>query len=200
MSIRRPDLGTFEKKLREATVEVADLVRLSRRPATEPHWSRAAYGRFDDPQTGAKNQFGVCYASNSLSVAFAESIVHESSTYSAGRYLVAEADLKSRSIVRFSHPTKHQLVLADLTGEGLKAVGLNNDISAGGDYTLPQLWAQAIYRSNVRWDGIRYVSRQQNRGVAVALFDRSGLVKASHQLLEGPTLDMLCDLYDVGII
>ena len=54
--------------------------------------------------------------------------------------MVAAADL-NRWAIQFSHPTKEELVLADLTGEGLKALGLNNDISAGNDYTLTQLWA-----------------------------------------------------------
>ena len=51
-------------------------------------------------------------------------------------------------------------MLADLTGAALKALGLNNDISASGDYTTSQAWARAIHGSSPRWDGIRYVSRQ----------------------------------------
>jgi hypothetical protein len=41
----------------------------------------------------------------------------------------------------------------------LKALGLNNDISASGDYTGSQAWARAIHGASPRWDGIRYVSR-----------------------------------------
>jgi hypothetical protein len=198
--IRTPDAGTFESKLGEARVAVADLVRLSRFPDTEPYWGRSASSRFDDPLTKRSNEFGVCYASDSLAVAFAETVIHGSSHFMGGRYVVAARDLTGRSVVRFKHPHRRELLLADLTGEGLKSVGLNNDISAGDDYTLPQFWAQAIHRANTKWDGIRYVSRQYNRGFAVALFDRCSLVKASTERLEGMALQLLCDQFDVVAI
>lgn len=56
-------------------------------------------------------------------------------------------------------------MLVDLTGVALKALGLNNDISASADYTTSQAWARAIHGASLRWDGIRYVSRQMNKGV-----------------------------------
>ena len=40
-------------------------------------------------------------------------------------------------------------------------------------------WAQAIHDASPHWDGVRYVSRQMNRGVAYAIFDRSALLKLS---------------------
>ncbi len=47
------------------------------------------------------------------------------------------ADLRSRHVVKLHRPAKPVLVLADLTGKPLKTLGLNNDISAGNDYTRP---------------------------------------------------------------
>jgi hypothetical protein len=64
-------------------------------------------------------------------------------------------------------------------GRALKALGLNNDISATNDYTVPQQWARAVHDASPRWDGVRYVSRQMNKGVAYAIFDRSALLKLS---------------------
>jgi hypothetical protein len=54
---------------------------------------------------------------------------------------------------------------------------LNKDISASADCTASQAWARAIHGAGPRRDGIRYVSRQMNKGVADANFERSGLRK-----------------------
>ncbi len=50
------------------------------------------------------------------------------------------AELTERSVVRFACERRKTLVLADLTGAALKALGLNNDISATSDYTTNQAW------------------------------------------------------------
>ncbi len=110
------------------------------------------------------------------------------------------AELTERSIVRFVCKRRKSLVLADLTGAALKSLGLNNDISATCDYTVPQSWAQAIHDASPRWDGIRYVSRQMNRGFAYAIFKRSGLLKLKSQKLQAQQLDELCDLFNVTAV
>lgn len=78
------------------------------------------------------------------------------------------------------------------------SLGLNNDVSAGDDYTMTQLWSRAIYDSDPRWDGIRYVSRQSNRGFAYAIFDRSGLRKARYEAIEKVERDLLCTCFRVA--
>ena len=40
-----------------------------------------------------------------------------------------------------------------------------------------QALARAIHDASSRWDGIRYVSRQMNKGFACAIFERSGLLE-----------------------
>ena len=196
MSLRRPEPGTFEAHLRPVRIEVASLLRLSRRPATEPYWSAGVY-RFDDPAPLRADAFGVCYAGSSIDVAFAESVVHEAGRFVDGNYQVPVAELTERSVVRFRHETRKTLVLADLTGVALKSLGLNNDISASNDYTVTQAWARAIHDANPRWDGIRFVSRQMNKGFAYALFERSGLVKVSAAKLHTRQIDHLCDRFNV---
>jgi RES domain len=103
-------------------------------------------------------------------------------------------------VVRFVHSSRKALVLADLTGEALKALGLNNDISATDDYAIPQAWARAIHDAGPRWDGIRYISRQMNKGYAYALFDRSGLRKLRAEKLKSAVLDELCDRFNVAAV
>ena len=199
MSLRLPEPGTFEDLLRPVRIEVASLLRLSRHPTTEPYWSTGFY-RFDDPQPDRAGAFGTCYTANSIEVAFAESVVHESGRFVAGAYEVPAAELTERSVVRFRCERRKTLVLADLTGAALKSMGLNNDISASGDYTASQAWGRAIHDASPRWDGIRYVSRQMNKGFACAIFERSGLVKVRAERLKARQVDELCDRFNVTAV
>ena len=174
-------------------------MRLSRHPATEPYWSAGVY-RFDEPQPGRVDAFGTCYTANSLKVAFAESVIHESGRFVVGAYEVPVAELAERSVVRFRCGRRKTLVLADLTGATLKSLGLSNDISASGDYTVSQAWAQAIHDASPRWDGIRYVSRQMNKGFAYAIFERSGLVRLRAERLKARQVDEICDRFNVTAV
>ena len=110
------------------------------------------------------------------------------------------AELTERSVVRFTCERRKTLVLADLTGAVLKALGLNNDNSASADYTTSQAWAQAIHGASPRWDGIRYVSRQMNKGFAYAIFERSGLRKLRAEKLKARQVDDLCDRFNVTAV
>ena len=174
MSLRLPDPGFFEDLLRPTRIEVASLVRLSRHSVTEPYWSAGVY-RFVDPDPGGAGPFGTCYAASTMEVAFAESVIHECGRFVRGSYEVPAEELAERSVVRFTCARRKSLVTADLTGAALKALGLNNDVSASADYTASQARARAIHGANPRWDGIQYVSRQMNNGCAYANFESSGL-------------------------
>lgn len=178
---------------------MAALVRLSRHPATEPYWSAGVH-RFDDPESGRPGAFGTCYTASSVDVAFAESVIHESGRFVDGSYEVPVAELTERSVVRFACLRRKTLVLADLTGAALKSLGLNNDMSASADYTASQAWARAIHGASSRWDGIRYVSRQMNKGFAYAIFDRSGLLKLRAERLKAREVDGLCDRFNVTAV
>jgi hypothetical protein len=199
VSLRLPDPGSFEDLLRPTRIEVASLLRLSRHPTTEPYWSTGIY-RFDDLDPGGAGAFGTCYTANTIEVAFAESVIHECGRFANGSYEVPVAELTERSIVRFACNRRKTLVLADLTGAALKALGLNNDISASADYTASQVWARAIHGANPRWDGIRYVSRQMNKGFAYAIFERSGLHKLRADKLKARQVNDLCDRFNVTAV
>jgi hypothetical protein len=47
---------------------------------------------------------------------------------------------------------------------------------------------------------VRYVSRQMNKGVAYAIFDRSALLKLSAVRLTARQLDALCDRFNVAAV
>lgn len=197
--LRLPEPGSFEGLLRPVRIEVAALVRLSRHPATEPCWSAGVY-RFDDPEPGRAGAFGTCYTASNIEVAFAESVIHESGRFVRGAYEVPVAELTERAVVRFACVRRKTLVLADLTGAALKSLGLNNDISASADYAASQAWAQAIHGASKRWDGVRYVSRQMNKGFAYAIFERSGLRKLRAEKLKARQVDDLCDRFNVTAV
>ena len=79
-------------------------------------------------------------------------------------------------------------------------MSLNNDISASSDYTATQAWAQASHDARPRWDGIRYFSRQMNKGFAYAIFERSGLVKLRAEKRKARQVDELCDRFNVTAV
>lgn len=199
MPLRLPEPGSFEDLIRPTRIEVASLVRLSRHPATEPYWSVGVH-RFDDPDPAGADTFGTCYTASTVDVAFAESIIHECGRFVGGSHEVPQAELTERSVVQFVCERRKTLVLADLTGAALKALGLNNDISASRDYTASQAWARAIHNASPRWDGIRYVSRQMNKGFAFAIFKRSGLRKLRAEKLKARQVDELCDRFNVTAV
>ena len=176
-------------------VRVSSLVRMSRSPAKEPFWSKAKRYRFDDP----KGLFGVLYAGDSIETSFAESVIHEGAVFQKGAYVVELADFLGRRPVWYDN-AKMELTLADLTGAHLKALGLNNDISAGDAYADSQRLSRAIHQASPDWDGIRFVSRQHNRRHAFAIFERSALTRKTTRELTGPEQDALCATFNVRLI
>lgn len=200
--LRLPKPGTFETLVWTVAVPTAGLWRLSKRPASEPYWARGAQSRFDDPAgaTPGAATFGVLYAGQDPETAFCESVIHENSLFFNGAFVVSKAGLAARSLVGFKHPTKPSLTLADLTGAGLKTLGLNNDISAGDDYRVSQAWAAAIHVARPELDGIRYVSRQRNDAFCYALFDRCGVVGGGAAPMPDPVLNALCLRFNVRVV
>jgi len=193
--LRSPKKGSFEHRLVAVDVDVGQLVRLSGFPATEPWWGRLKRYRFDCPN----GSFGTLYAGDSLETAFAESVIHEDALFVDQSYVLEESDLTRRQVVLYT-AVRPALHLADLTGAGLKALGLNNDISSGNDYKMTQRWAAAIHAASTKWDGIRYVSRQNNQQHAFAVFERSGLAKGSVRALNLTEQAALCDLFNINLV
>lgn len=196
--LRTPDPGSFEAHLRLVEVPCREMVRLSLSGKTEPYWAKRAKYRFDDPSNttwGAR--FGVLYVGSSLETAFCESVIHENSLFQKGAYEVPISELQQRQLTWYRHPGKSQLQLVDITGEALKRIGLNNDISAGDDYTISQQWSKAIHDACPKADGLRYISRQLPNKFCYAVFERSQLVMDKWRPLEDGEIDSLCIEFNV---
>ena len=194
-SVTPPSKAILNRLLVPVDVEVASLVRMSRAPSREPFWSKLRRYRFDDP----KGRFGVLYAGDAIETSFAESVIHERAVFQNGAYVLELADFLSRQPVWYA-ATKTHLQLVDLSGAHLKALGLNNDISAGQAYGESQQWSRAVHQASPRWDGIRYVSRQHNRRYAFALFERSALKVGGTRPLTVKEQAAICAAFNVRLV
>ena len=200
--LRPPDAGTFERRVSLVAWPTTQLWRLSKYPVTEPFFGRSGRHRFDDPSGRAIDGagYGVLYVAQDPETAFCETVLHDGSLFRHGSFEVAQSALSERSLVAFRHRSKDSLSFADMTGNALKSLGLNNDISAGDDYLLPQQWSKAIHDAFPDVDGIRYVSRQRNDCYCFAVFDRSRLVSDSWAPLTNSDIAILCARFNTKAI
>lgn len=198
MSTPLPDLAAAQARggLGFVMVDVASLQRLTRFPATEPWWGATMRYRFDDPL----GSFGVSYAAESLDVAFAETVIHETASFEDGGWLVPHEEVAGRTVVRYRRADP-MLRLLDLTGAALKRLGLNNDVCAASDYSFTQRLSRAVHEQVAQADGICYISRQLNTRRAVALFERSGVrcLPDAEPLDTHPELARLLKLFAVQL-
>ncbi len=144
------------------------LYRVSRHASGEPYFGRSRGNRFDDPTWKRANRFGTCYLGLDLTVAMAESLLHDVEP-TDGRFQVPIAEIESRYVFRFLGPA---LRIANLTGTSLFVLGGNGELSGTTDYKLTQKWARAVYAHPDAVDGFLYMSRRVNDSLAVVLFER----------------------------
>lgn len=149
-------------------IDPAFLYRVSMHDSGEPYFGRSRGNRFDDPTAKQANRYGTCYLGFSLTVAIAESLLHNV-VPASGRFEVPAVDLETRYVFRFSGRT---LRLANLTGTALLLLNGSGEISGTTNYTLTQKWSRAVYDHPQQADGLLYMSRRVNDSVAVALFER----------------------------
>ena len=184
--------------LRVIKIDATRLLRLTRFPKTEPYWGKSKAYRFDDPA----QVYGATYTALHMEVAFAETILHQKGHFTGGQWVIGEANVLERHIVTYMRPAKPNLLVADFTGTMLKALGLNNDLCSADNYTESMAVSSALHAQLPELDGIMYVSRQMNRGLAVALFERSEVALESTvtRLIDHPDYDALLSAFNVAIL
>jgi hypothetical protein len=143
------------------------LYRVSSHDSGEPHFGRSRGNRFDDPVAKKADRFGTCYLGLNLTVAIAESLLHNAEPEN-GRFEVAVSEIDAHYVFRFSGP---RLRLANLT-ESLLLLNGNGEISGTTSYRLTQKWSRAVYDHPEQVDGFLYMSRRVNDSVAVVVFER----------------------------
>lgn len=121
-----------------------------------------ARGRWDSPE----RRFGTCYLADAAHphVAFAERFLRDPK-----RTLIPEAEIARAaiSVVEVDEP----IAVVPFHGASLKRLGASAAI-AHGDHRESRLWAQAIHDHPAAPSGLRWRSRVDDDGFAVALFQR----------------------------
>lgn len=132
-------------------------------------------GRFhpiSDATTGG--QVPTLYGADSVSGALSESVFHNVPVRGSSKRVRRSAlsEFRLSSLV-----ARRDLVLASLSGNGLTRLGLRRRAlidSPASHYLRTSQWAEAIHRDTMV-DGLLWVSRQNDRALAVVLFgDRVG--------------------------
>lgn len=120
-------------------------------------------GRWDSPQ----GRFGTCYLAGAAHphIAFAERFLRDPE-----RTLIPETEIRRAvvSVVEIEAP----IAIVPFHGASLKRLGASAAV-AHGDHRESRLWAQALYDHQAAPGGLRWRSRIDDDGFAVALFDRS---------------------------
>lgn len=162
-----PDFAT--RTLDIASVSPATLCRVSKYDTNEPHFARSGACRFDDPA----ERFGTCYLGFNLTVAFAESVLHDLEPGLAG-FSVPTSEITRRFALRFkASGASPVLQLAKMYGTALLRLGGNGELSGTAVYDLPQSWSAALYDHPAKIDGFIYMSRRVSDSMAVVLFERT---------------------------
>lgn len=119
----------------------AVMYRVSSHATGEPYFGRSRGNRFDDPTAKKADRFGTCYLGFSLTVAIAESLLHNAEPEN-GRFEVPASEIDARYVFRFTGP---ELRLANLTGTPLLLLNGNGELTGTTNYTLTHTWARAVY-------------------------------------------------------
>ncbi|MES2297240.1 MAG: RES family NAD+ phosphorylase [Pseudomonadota bacterium] len=168
-SLALPSTDFATAKLQIVECHPSKLVRVSRYATGEPHFGSTGGNRFDAPGAPSASEFGACYFGFDLTVAIAESVLHDEIPV-GGYFQIAQTILESKYVISFDG---YQLKLANLTGAALKRLGGHADLAGTCDYAITQRWSLAVFNHPAHVDGFVYMSRHVNTSKAVILFDRA---------------------------
>lgn len=159
LSRRELPLHTLEPGSRLVRVHTLGRTPLFFGPAADSRPS----GRWDSPD----HRFGTCYLAEARHpcIAVAERFLRDPE-----RTLIPEAEIRRAAIstVRL----EAALAIVPLHGASLKRLAASA-ATTHGDHRESRLWAQAVHDHEAAPDGVRWRSRIDDDGFAVALFDRS---------------------------
>lgn len=125
-------------------------------------------GRFHPFSDDEGRTVATWYAAQNLQGALSESVFHD---VPAGGGVVDVARLRGQHV--FTVTPVRKLKVAAFTTIGLRRLGLNRAqlIDPGPrHYPRTALWAQSVHQHPERFDGITWVSRQDDTSAAVVLF------------------------------
>lgn len=103
-------------KMQTVVVHPRDLFRVSRHNTGEPYFGKWNQHRFDDPNKDAAARYGTCYLGTSVTVAVAESLLHDKKQVNGG-FVVSADTIDQSYLIRYDGSA---LTLANLTGNALR--------------------------------------------------------------------------------
>lgn len=134
-------------------------------------------GRFDAPA----GEFGTLYAGQTLTGAFAETVLRRANRIIARNFI----EQRAWSVLRL----RRDCVLAMLHGEGLVYHGVTNDICAGDIYAPSQALALSFWEK-FAVDGLAYRARHNNDQICYAINHRVAAddleVVSTHRFADHP--------------
>jgi hypothetical protein len=161
-----------------------------------PAAGSAPTGRWDSPE----RCFTTCYFADVAhpSIAFAERFLRDPQ-----RTLIPEAEIRRGgvSVVQVEQP----LAIVQFHGASLRRLGATAAV-VHGDHRESRLWAQALYDHRDAPNGVRWRSRVDDDGFAVALFDRGRQalrIRDTQPLLEARSildLEACLDRYAAAVV
>jgi len=95
--VRDPPASLADIPVAPVTLDPSTLLRVSSHGTGEPHFGRNGCNRFDDGRLPAAGRFGTCYLGRSLTVALAETLLHDEVAV-AGRCVAGIAEALSRFV------------------------------------------------------------------------------------------------------
>ncbi len=154
-------------------------------------------GRFHPLHTLRNDSVSTLYGSDTLDGALSETVFHNIPVRGRQRSL-RHASL--RSLLFSTLAPRRDLKLAQLHGYGLRRLSLTRRQlieTESKQYPKTRRWGEALHRSNLRFDGLIWVSRQHDTSLAIVLFgdrvDRNDLevVEPPLPLAWGPGMDSI---------
>lgn len=152
----------------------------------------AGNARFSPIRNAAGASVPTLYGGTSFDCAAMETVFHDV-PFAAGLKTFDKAKLIGQLYSTLS--PRRALALADLSATALRALGLRRiDLidTEKDQYPATRLWAEAIHAARPDVQGLRWVSRQDDRAKALVLFgDR---LPASDLVVSGATRAILADV------
>ena len=180
------------RRPRIVTIDKTTFYRFYTRGNEPIHFDRSRNGRLNAPDAS----FGVLYAAEQRTGAFAETFLRNPGSTLLPRDLITRKALVRLRPIRVLH-------LVALYGPGLAVLGATAEVTASAPpYDLPQAWAAALHNHPGMFDGIAYRARHDDNEVCYALFDRSAPAIAEVDRDEGLDADWfyrLLNHYSVGL-
>jgi hypothetical protein len=152
--------------------------------------------RFDAPG----DAFGVIYGGFSFSSCMFETVIRNRYEGLSAPLRMGLHELEQRSVSRLALAVPGTLRLADFT-QSLAPLGGSTQVMSVDDYTVPNLWSQAVHDNHQSLDGIYFQSRFSNEP-CVAIFHRVPVVVdgAPTPLLMAAEMDAFLDRYQIALL